>query len=175
MPPPAQPTEWPPLRTAGDSGATHPILAKHRRARACSHRQHPAAAPKTYPRSGAWRNYQRQMKTDQSYLNLPVQSTLTPPPTVSTKPTMPEPVHSWPLHAERAVSINKASVDCSPQWAHATDRKLPFFVPCGRSGFRIEILRPISSSSLPPLLASGRCTALSLLPRPGRMAARAWA
>ena len=41
----------------------------------------------------------------------------------------------------------------------------PSFVPCSLSGSRSEILRPFSSSSLPPSLVSGRCTALSSAPR----------
>ena len=76
-------------------------------------------------------------------------------------PPMPEPLHKVALHADYGPPITAMLVGQTPTAVVAADDvDQPCFVPCSLSGFRIETLRPISSSSLPPSLVSGRCTAL---------------
>ena len=86
---------------------------------------------------------------------------------------MLEPFHAPALYfARRLPKISAVALLAGQEqgrWAVLVDSKLQtFFAPCSRPDLRAETLRPVSSSSLPPLLVSGRCTALFLPAASGR-------
>ena len=86
-----------------------------------------------------------------------------------------EPLRADALHHGAGLPMKGFNATAGQRGGDAAADRFTSFVPCSLSGSRSEILRPISSSSLSPSLASGRCTALSFthlaMPRAGSRAA----
>ena len=95
-----------------------------------------------------------------------------PMPTLPTcRATKPEPLRASALNVGHRGTKTSARWSSSRALFSLADVHLPLLAPCSRSGFRSEILRPFFSSSLPPWLASGHCTAIFSLAAATRGAA----